>query len=88
MAPMTRFFAVLTAVLLVASVAVAAGNEVQGKVKAYDHASNMLTLEDGTQISIPASVKVPGDLKAGANVKASFDEKDGKKTATSIEVTK
>jgi Cu/Ag efflux protein CusF len=89
MVPMTRLFAVLAALLLVVSVAAAAGNEVQGKVKMWDAASNTLTLEDGTQISVPADVKVERDqLKAGANVKASYDDKDGKKTATSLEVTK
>jgi hypothetical protein len=88
MVPMTRLFAVLAALLLVVSVAAAAGNEVQGKVKMWDAASNTLTLEDGTQISVPAGVQVPRDLAAGANVKASYDEKDGKKTATSIQVTK
>ena len=85
---MTRVLAVLTALLLAASIAWAAGNELQGKVKSWDAASNMLTLEDGTQISIPADAKVSRDqLKAGANVKASYEEKDGKKVATSVEVT-
>src|SRR5262249_7136408 len=88
MAPMARALALLTALLLTVSLAWAAGNEVQGKVKSWDAASNMLTLEDGTQISIPANAKVSRDqLKPGANVKASFEEKDGKKLATSVEVT-
>jgi small nuclear ribonucleoprotein (snRNP)-like protein len=87
MEPMTRVLAVLTALLLVTSVGWAAGNEVEGKIKSYDQTSNMLTLEDGTEISVPADVKVERDqLKAGASVKASFEDKDGKKTATSIEV--
>jgi Protein of unknown function (DUF1344) len=47
----------------------------------------MLTLDDGTQISIPASVKVQADqLKPGANVKASFEVKNGQKVANSIEM--
>lgn len=84
---MTRALAVLAALLLVVSVASAAGNEVEGKIKSYDQTSNMLTLEDGTQISVPADVKVERDqLKAGASVKASFEDKNGKKTATSIQV--
>jgi Cu/Ag efflux protein CusF len=87
MESMTRALAVLAALLLVVSVASAAGNEIEGKVKSYDQTSHMLTLEDGTQISVPATVKVEADkLKAGAMVKAAFEEKDGKKTATSIEV--
>jgi hypothetical protein len=83
---MTRALAVLAALLLVVSVASAAGNEIEGKVKSYDKATNTLTLEDGTQITVPASVKVDEKVKAGAMVKAAFEEKDGKKTATAIEV--
>jgi hypothetical protein len=85
---MTRVFAVLIALLLAVSLASAGGNEVQGKVKSYDAATNMITLEDGTQISVPANVKVQADqLKPGAKIKASYDEKDGKKVASSVEVT-
>jgi len=85
---MTRLFAVLTAALFAITLASAGGNEVQGKIKAYDAASQMITLEDGTQISIPANVKVQADqLKPGATIKASYDEKDGKKVASSVEVT-
>jgi hypothetical protein len=87
--PMTRLFAVLTALLLVVSVAAAAGNEIRGKVKSWDQSTNTLTLEDGTQISVPADVKVARDqLRTGANVKASYDDRDGMKTATSLEVTR
>jgi len=85
---MTRVFAVLIALLLSVSLASAGGNEVQGKVKSYDAATNMITLEDGTQISVPATVKVQADqLKPGATIKASYEEKDGKKVANSVEVT-
>jgi hypothetical protein len=60
---------------------------VEGKVKSWDAAGKVLTLEDGTQISIPAHVGVQADqLKPGADVKASFQEKDGQKVANSIEV--
>src|SRR5262249_58577229 len=60
---------------------------VEGKVKSWDAASHMLTLEDGTQISIPADVKVQSDqLKPGAKVKASFEEKAGQKVAKSVEM--
>jgi hypothetical protein len=47
----------------------------------------MLTLEDGTQLTIPPTVNVPrGALKEGAIVKASFEERGGQKIVTSLEV--
>ena len=86
---MTRVSAVLIALLLAVSLASAAGSEVQGKIKSYDAATGMITLEDGTQISVPLTVKVQADqLKPGTMIKASYDEKDGKKVANSVEIAK
>ncbi len=61
--------------------------EVQGKIKSFDAAANTVVLEDGTQLMIPATMKVERQaLKPGASVKASFEEKGGQKVATSIAV--
>ncbi len=47
----------------------------------------MLTLQDGTQLTIPPSLNIPKDtLKEGAIVKASFEERSGQKVVTSLEV--
>jgi Cu/Ag efflux protein CusF len=83
---MTKSLTLLVALLLAASVAWAAGNEVQGKVKSWDSAAGTVTLEDGTTLSVPASIKERADIKEGATVKASFEEKDGKKVVSKIEV--
>jgi Cu/Ag efflux protein CusF len=83
---MTKSLTLLVALLLAASVAFAAGNEVQGKVKSWDSAAGTVTLEDGTTLSVPASIKERADIKEGAMVKASFEEKDGKKVVSKIEV--
>jgi hypothetical protein len=67
-----------------------AGEEksVEGKIKKWDAATSMLTLDDGTQISVPAGAKVQrAALKEGAAVKASYEEKGGMKVAKSIQVT-
>ena len=86
---MTRVSAVLIALLLAVSLASAAGSEVQGKIKSYDAATGMITLEDGTQISVPLTVKVQADqLKPGTMIMASYDEKGGKKVANSVAVAK
>ena len=43
-------------------------------------------LEDGTQLWLAESVSAD-DLKEGATVKASYEEKDGKKVVTEIQVS-
>ena len=49
----------------------------QGKVKKWDAATQTITLEDGTQLTVPATVKESAQIKEGAMVKASSEEKDG-----------
>ncbi len=61
--------------------------QAEGKIMSVDPSGRMLTLEDGTMLTIPPSAQVRQDLlKEGAVVKASFEEKDGQKIVTSIEV--
>ncbi|MGH7267912.1 MAG: DUF1344 domain-containing protein [Candidatus Rokuibacteriota bacterium] len=82
---MTRGFLVLISLVLLASVAGAA--EIEGKVKSWDAATNMITLEDGTELSVPADAQVPRDqMKEGASVKVTYEEKDGKKVVNKVEV--
>lgn len=72
-------------VMVLAPVAWAA--DVQGKIKSVDPSGRMVTLDDGTQIVIPPTLTVEKSaLKPGANVKASYDEKDGQKVAKSLTV--
>lgn len=64
-----------------------AAMEVEGTIKSVDPAGKRVTLDDGTQLEIPATVKVDKkDLKPGAMVKASYEEKGGKKIVKSLEV--
>jgi Cu/Ag efflux protein CusF len=82
---MSRVVTMLAALLLATAVAWAA--DIEGKVKTWDPATKMITLEDGTQLSVAADAKMMGDqVKEGSTVKASYDEKDGKKVVTQIEV--
>jgi len=46
----------------------------------------MIVLEDGTQIWVAEGVSLD-TLKEGATVKAAYEERDGKKVATSLEVS-
>ncbi len=62
---------------------------VTGKIKSVDPSGSMVTLEDGTQLTIPQSLKASkADLKAGTMILVRFEEKGGQKVATSIEVKK
>jgi hypothetical protein len=85
---MTKAVALVVVLLFAVSMAWAADKEVQGKVKSWDATGGMVTLEDGTALSVPDTVKERADLREGATVKASYEEKDGKKVVSKIEVTK
>src|SRR2546425_5723899 len=59
------------------------GQRVEGTIKAVS--GNVVTLEDGTKLSIPSSVKVAKDqLKPGAQITAEYEERGGPKGATSV----
>ena len=61
------------------------GQKVEGTVKSVR--GNMVTLEDGTEISIPSSVKIAKDqLKPGAQISAEYEERAGQKVAKSIQI--
>jgi len=76
-------------VLVVAPVVMAQAKTIEGKVMAVDPAGKSLTLDDGTKLTIPETVKFSrADLKPGAAVKAAYEEKDGQKILTNLEVAK
>jgi hypothetical protein len=61
------------------------GQKVEGTIKSVR--GNMVTLEDGTQLSIPSSVKVAKDqLKPGAQITAEYEERAGQKVATAVQI--
>lgn len=59
--------------------------DIEGKVKSVDAGEKSFTLEDGTKIWVAEGVSLDM-LKEGADVKASYEEKDGKNIATSVEI--
>jgi Cu/Ag efflux protein CusF len=60
--------------------------EVRGMIKDLDPSGRMLTLDDGTQLTIPPTVQLPQGIKEGSIVKASFEERAGQKVVTALEV--
>src|SRR5262245_32433647 len=76
---------VIAFVMVLAPIAWAA--DVQGKIKSVDPTGHMVTLADGTQLTLPPTLKIEKQsLKPGANVKATYEEKDGQKVATAFMV--
>jgi hypothetical protein len=63
------------------------GAEAQGKIKTVDPTGRIITLEDGTQLTIPATVRLERTaLMPGAAVKVSYEEKNGEKVVRTIDV--
>lgn len=80
------FVMAIAVVLLTAAFAAAA--DVEGVIKSVDPSGRMITLEDGTRLTVPATAKVEaGALKPGAHVKASYEAKGADNVVTSIQVS-
>jgi hypothetical protein len=63
------------------------GKEVHGKVKSWDSAQGVLTLEDGTELKVPAGTDTQADgLSEGATIRAMYEEKGGEKVVSDLEV--
>jgi uncharacterized protein DUF1344 len=61
--------------------------DIQGKIKSVDQGGRMLTLQDGTQLMLPPTVRINrNNVTPGADVKASYQTKGDQKVVTSIEV--
>lgn len=76
----------LLALLLVLSVAGAWAEEIQGKVQRVDSSDRAFVLEDGTMLWLGEGLAI-SDLKEGTSVKATYEERDGKKVVTGFEVS-
>ena len=98
---MKAVFAALTAIAVFGALVVApavmaqtqapagAAKTIEGKIMVVDPMGKSLTLDDGTKLMIPESVKVSrGDLKPGTAVKAAYEERGGQKVLTNLEVSK
>lgn len=83
---MRKVLGIALVLLLVFSVAGAWAAEIEGKIQKVDLADRMFVLEDGTQLWLAEGLQVD-TLKEGASVKASYEERDGKKIATSVQVS-
>ena len=82
---MKKVIGMVVALLLVFAVGRAWAEEIQGKIKSLDTTARVFALEDGTKIWVAEGLSM-GALRQGASVRAFYEERDGNKVATSIEV--
>jgi hypothetical protein len=77
----------MAAVVLALSLALgtAFAGEITGKVQKVDTDQKMVQLEDGTQLWLAEGTSAD-NVKEGAKVKVSYEEKDGKNWAKSFEI--
>ena len=73
------------AIPLLCLATVALADEIEGTVKSIDVSARVITLDDGTRVSIPDDAAL-GRLREGAEVRISYAEKDGRNEATAIEL--
>lgn len=71
--------------LTVALAGAAWAADIEGKVKSVDVGERSFTLEDGTKLWVGEGVALDS-LREGADVKASYDERDGKNVVTTVEI--
>ena len=83
---MRQVLAITLALALTLFAAAAGAGEVQGKIQKVDPTDRVIVLEDGTQVWLAEGISLDA-LKEGAVVKAMYEERDGKKVATTIEVS-
>ncbi len=74
------------ALLLALSVPAAWAEEIQGKIQRVEYSDRAFVLEDGTMLWLAEGVST-ADLKQGASVKATYEERDGKKVVTGFQVS-
>ncbi len=83
---MKKVLGAVLALLLGLGVASASAEEVAGKIKSVDVAQRIVVLEDGTMIWLSEGIVIDA-LQEGKSVKAAYEEREGKKVATSVEVS-
>ena len=83
---MRTVLGVALALLLGLGVTAAWAEDISGKIQSVDPSERTFVLDDGSKIWVAEGISMDA-LKEGASVKASYEERDGKKVATSLEVS-
>jgi len=83
---MRTVLGITLALLLGLGVAGAWAEDISGKIQSVDPGERAFVLDDGSKLWVAEGISMDA-LKEGASVKASYEERDGKKVATSVEVS-
>jgi len=83
---MRTVLGITLALLLGLGVTGAWAENITGKIQSVDPGERAFVLDDGSKLWVAEGVSMDA-LKEGASVKASYEERDGKKVATSLEVS-
>jgi outer membrane lipoprotein SlyB len=79
----SRVAAFATFVMALSGIKISAAG-LEGKVQTVDTAERTVTLDNGTTIWLGDDVAIE-DMQEGAEVRVSYEERDGKNVATSVE---
>jgi Cu/Ag efflux protein CusF len=60
------------------------GPEIEGRVVTVK--GEQVTLDNGTQLTVPKSQAQAQELKQGTKIKATYEERDGKKVVNSLQI--
>ena len=82
---MRTVLGVALAMLLTLSAAAAWAGEIEGTIQKLDPAERTFVLDNGTQLWLAEGLSME-NLKEGATVKASYEERDGKNVVTTLDV--
>ena len=80
---MKKLMIAASAAALFATMSIAYAAEATGVISSVDATAGTVTLDNGSTYSLPATVAA-ADLKVGAKVTITYDEADGKMTATAV----
>ena len=83
---MRTVLGITLALLLGLGVTGAWAENISGKIQSVDPGERAFVLDDGSKLWVAEGISMDA-LKEGASVKASYEERDGKKVATSVEVS-
>jgi len=81
---MMKIFGCAVMILLVGALVALAG-ETAGKIQSVDPGDRAVVLDDGTKLWMAEGLPLD-DLKQGARIKASYEERDGRNIVTAFEV--
>ncbi len=82
---MKKVLGVALALLVVVAVGGAWAGDIDGKITSVDMNARTIQLDYNTEIAVAEGIAMD-NLKEGASIKASYEERAGKKVATKVDV--